>query len=128
MTRALLVFIVLAAGTVTSGRSAPACTHEMLTVEGAAVAFDYCVTGPVRSNGAQELVVPVAESYSAPGGSLRRTAELRFINGEGVSRILESLELSKLGLAGTLHLTLAYSRGLVRVEGALLTPGAITVK
>jgi hypothetical protein len=27
-----------------------------------------------------------------------------------------------------LHLTLAYSSGQVRLEGALLTPGAITIK
>jgi hypothetical protein len=42
--------------------------------------------------------------------------------------VLESLDLSKLGLSGTLHLTLAYVQGLVHVEGALLTPGAITIK
>ena len=74
------------------------------------------------------MVVPVAATYSAPGGSLQRALELHFLEGEGTSRVLESLDLGKLGLAGTLHLTLAYSRGQVRLEGALLTPGAITIK
>jgi hypothetical protein len=45
-----------------------------------------------------------------------------------VSRVLESLDLRQVGIAGILHLTLAYAAGVVRVEGAMLTPGAITVK
>ncbi|HEY1869002.1 MAG TPA: hypothetical protein VGG70_11960, partial [Candidatus Cybelea sp.] len=88
----------------------------------------YCVSGAPRSNGAEELIVPVSATYSAPGGMLRRSSELHFMAGERVSRVLESLDLARVGLSGTLHLTLAYSRGVVRVEGALLTPGAITVK
>ena len=128
MSRALLVFIILAAATVTVARSASACTQETLSVEGSPVTFAYCVTGPARSNGAQEIIVPVAATYSAPGGTLRRASDLHFMDGEGVSRILESVDLARLGLTGTLHLTLAYSRGLVRLEGALLTPGAITIK
>ena len=82
----------------------------------------------MRTNGADETIVPVAASYSAPRASLRRSLELHFIAGEPVSRVLESLDLGQLGLAGTLHITLAYSHGVVRVEGALLTPGAITIK
>jgi hypothetical protein len=128
MTRALIIFIAVAGVTVTAARSAPACSQETLSVEGSPVTFSYCITGPLRANGAQELIVPVTATYSAPRGTLRRSTDLRFINGEGVSRILESLDLAKLGLAGTLHLTLAYSHGLVRLEGALLTPGAITIK
>jgi hypothetical protein len=82
----------------------------------------------LRSTGAQEIVVPVAATFSAPAASFSRTIELHFLAGEGTSRVLENLDLSKLGLTGTLHLTLAYTGGLVRVDGALLTPGAITIK
>ena len=128
MTRALLVFIVAAATTVTAANAQSACTHETLTVQGTPVSFDYCVTGRPRTNEAQEVVVPVAATYAAAHGTLRRSSELRFMGGEGVSRVLEDLDLTKLGLTGVLHLTLAYSHGVVRVEGALLTPGAITVK
>jgi hypothetical protein len=122
------MFIVLAAGTGRSVFASTGCTQETLKVEGAPVTIGYCITGSLRTNGAQELVVPVVATYTAPGGTLQRSVDLHFIAGEGVSRVLESLDLSKLGLAGTLHLTLAYSRGEVRVEGALLTPGAITIK
>jgi hypothetical protein len=104
------------------------CSQETLTVEGAPVTISYCVSGALRGDGAQEVIVPVIASYSAPGGTLRRAIELHFIADEGTSRVLQSLDLAKLGLTGTLHLTLAYSHGVVQLEGALLTPGAITIK
>jgi hypothetical protein len=128
MTRALTIFIVLAVTTVPAALSAAPCTQETVAVEGAPVTIGYCITGSIRPNGEQEVIVPVTATYSAPGGTLRRAIDLHFIAGEGVSRVLESLDLTKLGLTGTLHLTLAYSHGLVRLEGALLTPGAITIK
>jgi hypothetical protein len=108
--------------------NAAQCTVEVLTVQGTPLTVSYCITAPPRSTGTQEIIVPVVATYSAPGSSLRFTNELHFLAGERVSRVLESLDLSKLGLRGTLHLTLAYIQGLVHVEGALLTPGAITIK
>jgi hypothetical protein len=128
MTRALPIFIVLAVGTVRAVLGDASCTQETLTVEGAPVTIGYCITGALRANGADEVIVPVSATYSSRGSTLRRSSEFRFMAGEGVSRVLESLDLTKVGLTGTLHLTLAYSRGLVHVEGALLTPGAITIK
>ncbi|HEX3368385.1 MAG TPA: hypothetical protein VHS56_02325 [Candidatus Cybelea sp.] len=108
--------------------AAPACTTETLPVGRAPVSVSYCVTGPARATASHEIIVPVSATFSAPGGTLRRTSELHFLAEEAASRVLESLDLTKLGLTGTLHLTLAYIQGAVRVEGALLTPGAITIK
>src|SRR5579863_4291541 len=81
------------------------CTRETLSIRGTAAT----AAGP-------ELSLPVAETYSAPGGSISRTVTLRFIAGDGPSRVLENLDLTPLGLSGTLHLTLMYSGGVVRVE------------
>jgi len=128
MIRALAIAAALAASTASAAAAADSCTQETLTVEGTPVSIGYCISGAPHSNGAEEVIVPVVATYSAPGGTLRRPIDLHFIAGEGISRVLESLDLTKVGLSGTLHLTLAYSRGLVRVEGALLTPGAITIK
>ena len=128
MLRTLAIIAALAAVTPQAAFAAVQCTQETLTVQGRLVTIGYCITGALHSNGADEVVVPVTATYSAPGGVVRRPIDLHFIAGEGVSRVLESLDLTKLGLTGTLHLTLAYSHGLVRVEGALLTPGAITIK
>jgi hypothetical protein len=128
LTRALAIFIVLAAGTAHAAGSATACTQQTLSVRGTPVTIVYCVTGAPRATGAAEVVVPVTATYSAPGRSIQRSLGLHFLAGEGVSQVLESLDLASLGLSGTLHLTLAYTRGLVQVEGALLTPGAIIIK
>ncbi len=70
----------------------------------------------------------MTEAYSSSGGSFTRSAKLRFISGEGPSRVLENVNLSDLGLTGTLHLTLVYASGEVRVEKAMLTPGAVIIK
>jgi hypothetical protein len=126
--RTLTIFIVLAAGTARAALPASPCSQATLSVSGKPLAISYCVSGALRANGAAEVIVPVTLTYSAPGGSMRRSEELHFLSGEGVSRVLQSLDLTPVGLTGTLHLTLDYSRGVVQVEGALLTPGAITVK
>jgi hypothetical protein len=98
-------------------------------VQGAPVTVGYCINGlPQTGGGTDEVVVPVTATYAAPGGTIRRLRQLHFVSGEGTSRVLESLDLTQLGLSGILHLTLAYSHGVVQVEGALLTPGAITIK
>jgi hypothetical protein len=127
MPRLPAVLILLVASTLPA-TAASQCSQQTLMVEGSPVTIGYCVSGPAHANGVEEVVVPVAATYSAPGGSIHRAIELHFIAGEGVSRVIQSLDLAALGLTGTLHLTLAYSRGLVDVEGALLTPGAITIK
>lgn len=88
----------------------------------------YCLLGSARLDGTGEAIVPLQEAYSTGGRSFTRSVELHFVAGEATSRVIESVDLARLGLTGKLHLTLAYSGGLVRVEGALLTPGAITIK
>ena len=128
MTRALPIFILVAAGTLRGALADPGCTQETLSVQGRPLTISYCVGAAPRANGADELIVPVSATYSTASGTLRRASELHFMAGERVSRVIESLDLTRVGLTGTLHLTLAYARGLVRVEGALLTPGAITIK
>ena len=121
-----MLFITLAAAPV-SAAAAASCSQQTLSVEGSSVTIAYCVRATPSVKGSEEIV-PVTATYSAPNGSIQRAIELHFIAGEGISRVIQSLDLVPLGLTGTLHLTLAYSRGLVEVEGALLTPGAITIK
>ncbi|MBV8374631.1 MAG: hypothetical protein JO302_03900 [Candidatus Eremiobacteraeota bacterium] len=126
--RTLMALSTLVAVWATGMAVAPGCTQETLSVRGTPVTIGYCVSGAPRSTDGDELIVPIVASYGAPGGSFSRSSEMHFVAGEGVSRVIESLDLSRLGMTGTLHLTLAYSEGRIRIEGALLTPGAITVK
>ena len=121
--------LVVAATIPVSAGAQQRCSQETLSVRGTPVTIGYCLTAAIRSGAGEEIRVPVQASYSAPGGSFGRAEELRFISGEGASRVVENLNLTALGLPGQmLHLTLLYSGGIVRIEGALLTPGALTIK
>lgn len=103
------------------------CTKETLPVRGTPVTVSYCVSGSHKAPGS-ELLVTVAATYSAPGGSFSDSPVLHFIAGEGPSRVIEDVDLAKVGSSGTLHLTLIYKGNQVAIESALLTPGAITIK
>jgi len=103
------------------------CTKETLPVRGTPVTVSYCVASSHKAPGS-ELLVTVAATYSAPGGSFSENPVLHFIAGEGPSRVIEDVDLAKVGSSGTLHLTLVYKGNQVAIESALLTPGAITIK
>ena len=123
---ATVILLLIAAAT--RPAAAAQCSAQTLMVEATPVTVSYCLNGPTHSTGTQEIAVPVVSTYSTHSRTVSHPGELHFLAGEGVSRVIESLDLTQLGLTGTLHLTLAYVGGLVQVEGALLTPGAITIK
>lgn len=102
------------------------CSRETLTVRGTPVTISYCPSAP--SGNGPEVTVPVAATYVSAGGNVTRNSSLRFVTGEGPARVLENVDLAGLGLTGTLHLTLVYAGGEVRILNALLTPGAIIIK
>ncbi len=120
-----LLLLLIASPSAASGQ-AP-CSHETLSVLGTPVAVGYCVEAS-KPAGAGEVALIVAASYAGGGHTIARTTTMRFLTAEGPSRLLESIDLAPLGITGTLHLTLVYAGGLVRVESALLTPGAVIVK
>ena len=104
------------------------CSRETLTVRGTPVTIAYCVAGEPAKGAGNALVMNVQGNFSAAGGSFSKSGPMRFIAGDGPSRVLENVELAQLGLQGTLHLTLVYTGGQVRIESAMLTPGAVTIK
>ena len=104
------------------------CTRETLPVKGTALTVSYCVAAENSAAAGHDLPVQVTESYSTGRGSFTQQNTLQFISGETASRVIEDVALNRVGLEGTLHLTLVYRGGLVKVESALLTPGAITIK
>ena len=126
--RALLVTILTLSTAATAVAQGSRCTHETLPVKGTQLTVSYCVAGENPASSGGELPVRVSESYSTPRGTFTQQSILQFIAGESASRVIEDVALARVGLEGTLHLTLVYHAGLVRVESALLTPGAITIK
>jgi hypothetical protein len=126
--RRLVLMAALAAGLGTAAAAQPAgrCTHDTLSVRGTSVQVTYCVTAMDGSG--PELPVTVAATYASPRASFTQNATLRFVRGVDSSRVIEDVGLERLGMEGTLHLTLVLRGGLVRIETAMLTPGAVTIK
>jgi hypothetical protein len=126
--RAFLALALALSATGTAGAQGGRCTRETLPVKGLPLTVSYCVAAETSATSGHDLPVQVSENYSTSRGSFSQQSTLQFIAGESVSRVIEDVALARLGLEGTLHLTLVYRGGLVRVESALLTPGAITIK
>jgi hypothetical protein len=124
----LTTALAISLGSPATAQAAGRCTQETLRVHGAPVTASYCVTALGKAAPGHELPVRVAEAYRGPGGELTQEATLQFIAGEGSSRVIQDVALARLGLAGTLHLTLLLQGGLIRIDSALLTPGAVTIK
>jgi hypothetical protein len=125
---ALAAILALSVGTSAQAQSGGRCTRETLSVHGTPVTVAYCVTRVGQAAPGRDLPVEVAESFSTPRGSWSQQSTLRFISGEEPSRVIEDVPLGRLGLTGTLHMTLLLRGGVVRVDSAMLTPGAVTVK
>ncbi len=124
----MVTALAVSLGSSASAQPGGRCTHETLVVRGTPVTAAYCLNGMGSAPPGHDLAVRVQETYSTPRGAFTQEATLRFIAGEQTSRVIEDVALGRLGLEGTLHLTLMLHKGLVHVEGAMLTPGAITIK
>jgi hypothetical protein len=120
--------LALSLGGTASAQPGGRCTHETLSVRGTPVTAAYCVTGMGAAKPGRDLPVQVSETYATPHGSFSQEATLRFIAGEPASRVIEDVALDRLGMQGTLHLTLVLEGGVIRIDSAMLTPGAITIK
>lgn len=104
------------------------CTHETLEVRGTPLTASYCVESVGPAAPGRDLPVKVSQSYSTPHGSWSQDTTFTFIAGEDSSRVIQDLPLDHVGLQGTLHLTLVLHAGTVRIDSAMLTPGAVTIK
>lgn len=124
----LATALALSLGTSAQAQPAGRCTRETLNVRGTPLATMYCVQSLGTASPGRDLPVRLSESYSTPRGSWTQDVTLQFISGEESSRVIEDLPLDKVGLQGTLHLTLMLRGGQVHVDSAMLTPGAVTIK
>jgi hypothetical protein len=124
----LATALALSLGTGAQSQAAERCTRETLNVRGTPLTASYCVVGTGPASPGRDLPVRVSETYSTAHGSWTQDVTLQFISGEEASRVIEDLPLDKVGLQGTLHLTLLLRGGTVHVDSAMLTPGAVTIK
>lgn len=116
--------LALVAGTLLpASAQAERCTQDALNVEGSPVAATFCVAA-----GSGPPAVSVSETFRSHGQSVSHSVSLPVVAGAQVSRTIDDVDLSPLGIKRSLHMTLAYSGGAVELEHALALPGATPVK
>jgi hypothetical protein len=114
----------LAAGlSLPAGAQGDRCTGDSLTLDGIIVAARFCVP-----SGAAAPSVSVTETFRAGGKIVTKTLALAVVSDAVTSRTIDDVDLTPLGAQHSLHMTLAYRGGLVRLEHALALPGAVPVK
>ncbi|HEV3152992.1 MAG TPA: hypothetical protein VGZ02_04245 [Candidatus Baltobacteraceae bacterium] len=120
--------LALSLGGVAWAQPSGRCTREVLSIRGTPLTAAYCVASQGAARPGRDLPVVVNETFSTPRTSFSRFSALRFIAGEEASRVIEDVPLDRVGLEGTLHTTLLLRGGQVRIDSAVLTPGALTIK
>jgi len=98
------------------------CTHDLLTVDGAALTATFCVTASADRH------VVVSETFARGGQSFSRSLSIDVVAGADVTRAVDDIPLADVGSAKQLHATIAYRGGVATLEHALLLPGALVVK
>ncbi|GAC1311101.1 MAG: hypothetical protein NVS2B3_12090 [Vulcanimicrobiaceae bacterium] len=108
--------------------AAAGCSSDAFAIRGVALTVDLCVTGGA-SRASARAPIAVSETLAVRGQpTLARRISLDAVPGDETARTIDDAPLQGLGIAGTLHMTLAYRNGAVRLEHALLVPGAIALK
>jgi hypothetical protein len=118
----LLSSMLLAA---TGAAAAPACSSDAFTIDGSSLTVSLCAAPDVRGQSTAHVTETLSVRGQAP---YVRDVTLELVAGTESSRTIDDAPLQRLGLARTLHLTIAYRNGSVRLEHALLVPGAIALK
>jgi hypothetical protein len=125
----LLALAPLAAWAAPPG--APAgCSSDAFTIDAAPVAVRICLApvAPESAPAGKPSSVALDETLSSHGTTFSRRVALEFFSGGDYSRTIDDVPLERFGIARTLHLTIGYKPGSVRLEHALLVPGAIALK
>lgn len=124
----LCAVLTLAPSSLCFAAPAPNCTHETLNVKNTPVRITYCAPPARADPSGRTVVLALRETFSSSKGAFSQTSNLEFLAGDEPTRVIEDVALDRVGIEGTLHLTLVLRRGTVAIEGAILTPGAITLK
>jgi hypothetical protein len=114
------------------GQPADGCSRDALVVDGTTVGVVLCPGTEAQPRRAradgQGGGVTIVETFSSTAGAFSRTSSLEMVDASGPARAIDDVPLERLGIAKTLHLTIAYRGGAARLEHAMLIPGALTLK
>jgi hypothetical protein len=131
--RVLAVLASVLACSPAAASAAEGCSSDSFVVDGAQLSVAVCATVPPAPllKGApppKAGSIALVETFSTKTASFSRTTVLDPLSGNDFSRTIDDVSLAPLGVAKTLHMTIAYKAGTARLEHALLVPGAIALK
>ncbi|HMD02592.1 MAG TPA: hypothetical protein VKG44_06445 [Candidatus Baltobacteraceae bacterium] len=106
-----------------------ACSNDTFSVDGSPLGVQVCAQATdAKGASVAKPAAVVQETFSYRGASFAHTLTVEFLAGAEISRTIDDVSLARLGIAKTLHLSIAYKPGSARLEHALLVPGAIALK
>jgi hypothetical protein len=112
-------------GVASAAPSPGGCSSDAFSIDGSSLAVGLC---PAATGGTSTKAA-VTETLTIKGQPpLVRPVSIDLLPGADTSRTIDDAPLEKLGIAKTLHLTIAYKNGVAHLEHALLVPGAIALK
>lgn len=123
---ALAIAVAASAAGAAPALAAPGCSSDAFTVSGSPLSVEICAPA-TRPIGKAPLLA--TETLTARGQApIVRKVTLDVLSPTEASHTIDDAPLQSLGIAGTLHMTIGYRAGVVRLEHALLVPGAIALK
>ncbi len=110
------------------GSARAACSSESFTVESTPLTIELCLASITLDPSAASRVARVEATTSTPARNATAELTLLLPLGTAAAHAPASIELTPVGLVGTLHLTLHVAPTTVTIDSALLTPGAVIIK
>ncbi len=113
------------------GQPSDGCSRDALVVEGTTVGVSLCPSDAPARKGKGEgrpVSLTIVETFSTGSAAFSRSSVLDFLDQSAASRTIDDVSLERLGISKTLHLTIVYRGGTVRLEHAMLVPGAVDLK
>ena len=126
---AQLATLTLALAVVSPAPAQETCSSDTFSIDGRSVDVSVCGPTSVPKPTKGQPSIQLRETVGVRGGvPLVREVALATLPDEGLAHTIDDVPLQKLGIERTLHVTLAYKPGTVRLEHALLIPGAVVLK
>ncbi len=123
---ALLAVAALVSTARSASAAGPGCSSDTFNVSGAPLSVEICA--PAARPGVRAPVVATETLMARGGAAVVRRVSLDVVAADETSHTIDDAPLASIGIAGTLHMTIGYRAGIVRLEHALLVPGAIALK
>lgn len=124
--------MAVAAGAASRSPALADCSSDAFTIDGKALVVGICTLErrpATRAKAPSGDAETLQETISLKGhAALIRTTAYSRLSSDATARTIDDVPLQSLGIAKTLHMTLAVRGGNARLEHALLVPGAVVLK